>query len=94
MSLVWLFGRTLFEVRNRHGFAFRDPVTWIHGVVISVLVLQLSVLAAIGIPFDWSYPSYSVANVASYQSALYGEGAGTVTIPIAPSGVVMVLNKR
>lgn len=56
--------------------------------------LQFCVLAFVGVPLDWEFPSYRSTNLALYQSKLSGPAKGTITIPIEPKGVVMVLDKK
>lgn len=70
------------------------PKRTISGGLLVFFSIQICTMALIGVPLDWEFPSYTSTNLTLYQSKLASPRKGTVTIPIEPKGVVMVLDKK
>lgn len=56
--------------------------------------LPFCIMALVGVPLDWEFPSYPSTNLAPYQAKLSSGAEDKVTIPIEPKGVVMVLDTK
>lgn len=94
VSSMWLVCYSYSQLRRRRRPKPTQSKRLRYKVVFITLAVQLAILAVVGIPKDWAFPTYRVPNLATYQAALISKSGGEVTIPIVPSGISMVLNRR
>lgn len=95
VSSIWLLSLSYSQLRHRRGSKQGQAKRFSHSVVFLVLTIGFAVLVVEGVPKDWRYPTYKTPPLARYQSALASKsGSKTITIPIVPTGISMVLNRR
>ena len=95
VSSICLLSHSYSQLKRRRGSKQDQNKRFGYSVVFLVLTAGFAVLVVVGVPKDWRYPTYKISPLARYQSALTSKSdRKTITIPIVPAGISMVLNRR